>query len=60
MRIARINVHCMYHCALQVAEKLRQQRLIEESDFEAAMDLFGGSGERKRRSLRQASAGAGD
>ncbi|PRW45133.1 Eukaryotic translation initiation factor 3 subunit J [Chlorella sorokiniana] len=27
-----------------VAEKLRQQRLIEESDFEAAMDLFGGSG----------------
>ncbi|KAI7835831.1 hypothetical protein COHA_010276 [Chlorella ohadii] len=27
-----------------IAEKLRQQRLIEESDFEAAMDLFGGSG----------------
>lgn len=36
---------------MQVAEKLRQQRLIEESDFEAAMDLFGGSGEGKQRSF---------
>lgn len=32
----------------QIAEKLRQQRLIEEADFEAAMDLFGGSGKHKQ------------
>lgn len=27
-----------------IAEKLRQQRLVEEADFKATMDLFGGDG----------------
>lgn len=29
-----------------VAEKLRQQRLVEEADYEAALELFGEGGQR--------------